>query len=275
MRVTRNQRERAFTLIEIMIAMAIFTFVMVAIYSAWSAILRGARSGSKAAAEVQRVRVAIRSLEESLGSAVLYADNPKYYSFFADTSGEHAYLSFVARLPESFPGGGMFAGQSMRRVTFFVDDSKRLSLEQTPILEASTMIDKPYTIVLAPQVSVFAMEFFNARGNEWVAEWPFTNQIPALVRVAIGFGGRAPAGGKDSQRVTMRVVPMNSTPISRAGARGGPIPGQRGPGQPPPGLVPPGGDFGGGLEENFGWEPRLPRNFGGATGNTARNPIFP
>lgn len=274
MRPAHSKRGRAgaFTLLEIMIAMTIFTFVMVAIYSAWSAILRGARSGSKAAAEVQRARIAIRSLEESLGSAVLYADNPKYYSFFADTSGEYSYLSFVARLPESFPGGGMFAGQNMRRVSFFVDDKKQLSLAQTPIMEAAGMIEKPYTIILAPQVSTFAVEFFNARGNEWVPEWPYTNQIPALVRMAIGFGGEAHGGVKSAQRVTMRVIPMNSTPITRAGSRGGPIPGQRGPIQPPPG----GGGIGfEGGDENLGWQPRLPRTFGGSSGSSSRNPIFP
>ena len=104
----------AFTLVEILLAMGIFSMVIIAIYSSWSAIMRGTRVGLTAAAEVQRTRVAIRSMEEALGAAVMYADNPLYYGFYADTSQNFGYLSFVARLPESFPGSGLFPA-SVRR----------------------------------------------------------------------------------------------------------------------------------------------------------------
>src|SRR3954468_19248034 len=89
----------AFTLIEIMIAISIFMMVMVAIYSSWSAILRGSRVGMKAATEVQRMRIAVRALEEAIGSTVMYVENSRYYTFATDTSGSTAYVSLVARLP--------------------------------------------------------------------------------------------------------------------------------------------------------------------------------
>src|SRR5437879_5943157 len=56
-------RHHAFTLLEIMIAIAIFGMVLTAIYSTWLAILRGKKAGETAAAEVQRSRIAIRALE--------------------------------------------------------------------------------------------------------------------------------------------------------------------------------------------------------------------
>jgi prepilin-type N-terminal cleavage/methylation domain-containing protein len=118
----RRAAQLAFTLIEILIAIGIFAMVMVAIYSSWSAIMRGSRVALTAAAEVQRTRIAMRALQESLSSCVMYADNSKYYGFFADTGGNFAYLSFVARLPESFPGSGMFPGQPLRRFTLQVDE---------------------------------------------------------------------------------------------------------------------------------------------------------
>src|SRR5688500_4560248 len=107
----RPRRSPAFTMIEVLLAIGIFSLVIIAIYACWTSIMRGTRVGHTAAAEVQRTRVAIRSLEESLGAAVMYADNPLYYGFYADTAGEYGYLSFVARLPESFPGSGLFPGQ--------------------------------------------------------------------------------------------------------------------------------------------------------------------
>jgi hypothetical protein len=140
--------------------------------------MRGTRIGLSAAAEVQRTRIAIRSLEESLAGAVMYTDNPLYYGFFADTIGEFGYLSFVARLPESFPGSGLFPGRPLRRVTFRVDEKRNLLLSQSGLLDIG---ETPYTITLAPNTAVFQMEFYNPRVNEWIPEWIATNALPNLV----------------------------------------------------------------------------------------------
>ena len=51
---------------EIMIAMSIFTVIIVAVYSSWAAIVRGAKSGLDAAAAAQRSRIAIRTIEDAL-----------------------------------------------------------------------------------------------------------------------------------------------------------------------------------------------------------------
>ena len=82
-----------------MVAMTIFGMVMVAIYSSWSAILRGSKVGLNAAAEAQRSRIAVRAIRDALTSAQLYIENVRYYWFMADTSGDFAALSLVSRLP--------------------------------------------------------------------------------------------------------------------------------------------------------------------------------
>ena len=60
MKFPKAATRRAFTLVEIMLALAIFGAVMIAIYSSWSSILRGSKVGLEAAAEAQRSRVAVR-----------------------------------------------------------------------------------------------------------------------------------------------------------------------------------------------------------------------
>jgi type II secretion system protein J len=263
-KVNYRVRLAAFTLIEVMLAIAIFALVMAAIYSSWSAILRGSRIGLAAAAEVQRTRIAIRSLEQSLGSAVLYSDNARYYSFFADTGGDYTYLSFVAQLPESFPGGGLYRDQPVRRVTFMVDGEGNLKLMQQPVLEACDMVEQPYTIDLAPHVSVFTMEFFDQRRNEWLPEWTLTNQLPRLVRVAMGFGDKN--GRANAQSTTMRIIPLTSMAITRMGPGGLP--------QPNPAI--PGSRFGNRFDDGQpSWSPCLPSNFGAKSGTVTRNSIFP
>lgn len=180
---------RAFTLIEIMIAMTIFGVLMLGIYSSWTSILRSSKVGLEAAAEAQHTRMSLRAIDEALGSALLFTGNLPYYWFMADTSGDFADMSFVAKLPSSFPGSGLFGEQVVRRVRFLVDaEKKQLLLHQTPLLEAVEANTKPYTIVLAPNVRHFSLEFFDTNKFEWFEEWPFTNQLPKIVRAKLGFG---------------------------------------------------------------------------------------
>jgi type II secretion system protein J len=208
-------KRAGFTLIEIMIAITIFAVVLAAVYSTWSAVMRGSRTGMKAAAEVQRMRVSVRALEEAIGSAVMYVDNARYYTFATDTSGETAYISFVARLPASFPGSGLFGDQEMRRVCFYVRDGN-LMLRQAPLLEATKKIGKPYEIALAPNVTLFDMEFYDGVANKWFAEWMSTNQLPKMIRIALSFS--ANTQGRRPENITIRSIPLGGYAITRGGA---------------------------------------------------------
>lgn len=225
MKVLRHSHPpgRAFTLIEVLLAIAIFAMVMTAIYSSWSMILRGTRIGLTAAAEAQRTRVTINAIEDAFGGAIMYADNARYYWILADTSGQFAGISFVARLPRSFPGSGLFPGQPVRRVTFMVEEGY-LKLHQSPLLEDPEASPQPYTINLAPNVNTFEMEFLDIRRREWLPEWASTNRLPYMVRVAIGLG-------KEVREPVLRVIPVHAVPITRIG--GGAPPNQPGNVAPP------------------------------------------
>jgi type II secretion system protein J len=267
-------RRRGFTLIEIMIAITIFALVMAAIYSTWSSVLRGSRVGMKAATEVQRMRISVRALEEAIGSAVMYVDNAKYYTFATDTSGNTAYISFVARLPASFPGSALFGDQELRRVCFYVQDGN-LMLRQAPLLEATKRIGKPYEIALAPNVSLFDMEFYDGMANKWFAEWMSTNQLPKMVRIALSFSPSTQ--GRRPESITIRSIPLAGVAITRGGA----------------GVM---GGSGNGLAPNLrnsigspatrmhgeddAWDPEnllLPSSYrsGANFGNKTSNPLFP
>lgn len=214
----------AFTLIEIMIAITIFGLVMTGIFASWSAILRGSRVGMVAAAEVQRTRVAMRAVEESLASAILYPDNPKYYSFYGNNEGQFGFLSFVARLPASFPGSGAFGDQPIRRVIFEVVNGVFV-LRQRPLLEATDLVSRdPYTITLSPQTRLFALEFLDPQKGEWISDWPIksTNKLPRLIRVAMGFGPKQP--GKAEFNTVRTIYLSPSGPARNATSRIGPTP---------------------------------------------------
>src|SRR3954452_14117519 len=130
----KHQTGPAFTLLEVMVALGLLSIVVVAIYSSWTAILKGSKVALDASAAAQRTRMTTRVLHDSLLCACLFNENIRYYSFLADSEGDYASLSFVARLPKSFPRSGKFGDLNVRRLTFNVEDGadarKQLVLRQ-------------------------------------------------------------------------------------------------------------------------------------------------
>lgn len=228
-------------MLEIMIAMSIFTVIIVAVYSSWAAIVRGAKSGLDAAAAAQRSRIAIRTIEDALLTTQLYTENARYYNFMADTSdAKFAWLSLAARLPETFPGSGLFGDQVVRRVTFSVepgvDGTAQLVMTQIPLLLVTNAEVSAYPITLAKDVSLFVLEFWDPTLNDWTDELLTTNAIPKKIRVSLGVGH-----SKNSSQPTelvSRIIAMPSIAVGadvqqprQAGGPGGAgVPGSGGPG---------------------------------------------
>lgn len=254
-----RRQSRAFTLVEILMAIGILSLVLTAIYSSWTAILRASKVGLDAAAAVQRSRIAIRTLEDALTCAQSFQANVNYYQFIAE-NGSEPTLSFVARLPQSFPRSSKFELFPVRRVTFYVDSQKDLLLQQSPILTEIDKDEKKFPLVLARNVQGFNMEFWDTRQREWVDEWKETNQIPKTLRLKLKIADK-PNSSSHSVEEIMRIISIPSqsvAPIWQApmGGPGGLRPGQQPPGtMPGPGGVPPGGALPGPMPLQPGMQP--------------------
>ena len=208
--------------------MGIFMMVVAAIYATWISILRGSQAGLKAAAHAQRSRIALRTLQDALLTAVSYPDGASNYWFLAKTEGDFANLSFTARLPETFPGVRRHGSAPLRQVNFFVaggsDGRNQLVVRQKPLL-APDVEDAWYELVLSPDVTEFRVGFFDQVTGAFGPEWGQSNAIPTLVQIQIGMG----------------VSEQGNQPFTRAGTVVSP-PGQRTGLGPPRGAVPlPGG----------------------------------
>jgi prepilin-type N-terminal cleavage/methylation domain-containing protein len=248
MKTRRARLRSAFTLVEMMIAIALFSLILAAIYSSWTAILRASKTGLEAAASAQRARVAVRVLEDSLGSAQSFAANLPYYYFDAE-NGDSPVLSFVARLSKSFPRSGKFGDLDVRRVTFSVepapDGSRQLVLRQWPIVMEPDQDEKEHPIVLAKNVKGMEMQFWDSNKNppEWVDTWegPKTNQLPKLVMLTLKLADN-PHSGRVTEEITriINVPAMTVQPMWQMARPVGGPPGTPGaPGMPGnPGVLP-------------------------------------
>jgi prepilin-type N-terminal cleavage/methylation domain-containing protein len=122
---TPSHRRRAFTLLEIMVALALLSVIIIAIYSSWKAILKGTAVAREVAAASQRSRITMRTLEDSLLCACMFNANPGYYTFEANGDDtDYSSFSFVARLPKSFPRSGKFGDLDVRRLSFTIEPDK-------------------------------------------------------------------------------------------------------------------------------------------------------
>jgi type II secretion system protein J len=189
--------QKAFTLVEIMVAVAVFSIIIAAIYSTWILVLRSSKVGQEAAAQVQRQRIAIRTIEDSLSCIQSFQASMQYYSFIVQ-NGDQPVLSFTSRLPDIFPRNGRFQGFNLRRLTFTIepgaDNEKNLVLRQNPILMDMDSDEQSYPLVLARNVKDFVVECWDTNAMDWAEEWDDTNSIPTMVRVTLTLGDKLSAG---------------------------------------------------------------------------------
>jgi general secretion pathway protein J len=241
MRTRVRHAHGGFTLLEIMVALALLGMVVAAMYSTWMAIMRGSKVGLNAAAAVQRSRVAIHTLEDALTAARSFSADDQYYGFSGE-NGDQASLSFVARLSKTFPRGGKFGDFDVRRVNFSLEQGangeKDLVLRQNPILMDLDVDEKEHPVVLARNVKEFDLGFSDGKSADWLDEWTQTNQLPKLVKITLRLVGNDSSSATVIQELT-RVVALPSITVQpgwqSTGTGTGPV--NNGPGVNPQGQT--------------------------------------
>jgi prepilin-type N-terminal cleavage/methylation domain-containing protein len=208
---------RAFTLIEIMLAIMVFSIVLAAIYSTWILLLRSTKVAQEAAAQVQRQRMAIRAIEDSLMCIESFQGSLSYYTFIVQ-NGDSPALSFVAHLPADFLRNGRFGDFNERRLTFTVeagpDSENDLVLRQSPILMDMDEDEQNFPLVLARNVKSFTVECWDTNALDWTDEWDDTNSIPPMLRVTLALGGKKNDSGSGAPELDItRVISIPSSMV--------------------------------------------------------------
>lgn len=231
----RSARRSAFTLLEVLVAIFIFSIVIAAICSTLVLVLRATAIGRVAAARAQRQRVTLSTIENSLMCVQSFQASPQYYSFIVQ-NGDEPMLSFAARLPAVFPRNGKFFNPDLgrdfklRRVTFSlepgVNRQYNLVLRQKPILTDMDPVEQSDPLILAQNVKSFTISCWDTNQSEWVTEWDNTNDLPPMVMIGLALGGdnNDNSSEADSQRTIIRAFSLPSSMMPKAvqlGAGGG------------------------------------------------------
>ena len=195
-KISNFKSARAFTLVELMVAIMIFALIVAAVYATWTVILKSSQVGRAAAARVQSQRIAVRTLEDSLTCIQSVQSSMQYY-YFGVTNGDQPSLSFVSRVPDIFPRNGKFGDFNLRRLTFSVEEDtnqvKNLVLRQNPILMDMDADEQSTPLILVHGVKDFVTSCWDTNTLSWDDEWDATNVIPPMVRITLTLNGGDPS----------------------------------------------------------------------------------
>jgi hypothetical protein len=189
----------------------------------------------------------LRVIGDALMGVESFQASQQYY-WFKLGNGQSPFLSFVARLPDTFPRHNKFFNTatgpdaSSRRVTFSLaagkDGESDLILQQQRILMDLDDDEKQFPLVLARNVKEFTIEWWGTNEmNEaaWNKEWDdtMTNTIPHMLRIHLVMGGNTANGQEAPSFAATRIytVPSDMMPLQIQRGMAGP-PGAAGGGGP-------------------------------------------
>jgi hypothetical protein len=216
-----KKRAAGFTLVEAIVAVSILGMVSFMVFKSLLSVMGATKMGAEAADQVQRERVAIKTVEVGLRGMVYYEQNQDMYALNMDLiDQDYPYFSFVARVPPDFIGSREFNGQALRRLSFFVDDvdeSRALVLEQSHVMRAPQGEDPVPVVrsILAPQLEQFMILFWSTSAEAWIDEWTETNSLPSRVKVEMALT-RKDGGDVQLKDIHKREVAIHSISITKA-----------------------------------------------------------
>ena len=180
----RNRPEdRGFTLIEVLISLALLSVVLGALYSSFFTVQRALQRFDSVSLKYQEARTALDIMRREIESSFLKTgEKAKDMTLFEIRDRDVFGKSTSSISLTSFS----FKGYNTNAVSYFVrENNGKLDLFRT---EAPAGIkDKGYTLEVMENIEGFTVEtLFN---NKWVRTWNTaeTEKLPELVRVSIEF----------------------------------------------------------------------------------------
>jgi len=230
---TLNRSRSGFTLMEVLLAVAILSIVITAVYNTWNAALNGWRRGTDASEVFQRQRVVMDVLTELTQSAVFFtASAPLYTVVGTKNPGLGDSVSFVTA-SESFLPPSEATDAGMRRVTISVEEDEYrrtyLAIVNQPALRPDDLSAEPLQAhVVSMDVSGFFVRYLDPRDGTWSDKWEDDTIPPLAMEYTVVFGHQ---GDRLPPVVVTRAVDI---PVALFIAQGTGLPGMQNATNAPP-----------------------------------------
>ena len=181
---SRANRKEAFTLLEVMVAVAIVAMVTITIFRFVEANLTAIRFSKELAERDQRLEGFFAVIQSELlalppgRSGVITGQPHKFDAYWSDE------MSWVCR-----PGNGLFTvhGLGDYKVTLKLQKAKQGDAWQLGFARSPEQAASPTEswVPLIEDVQELRIGYFNSRLNAWLDKWTDLNARPSLVRVEL------------------------------------------------------------------------------------------
>jgi prepilin-type N-terminal cleavage/methylation domain-containing protein len=192
--------QRGFTLLELMISMALLAVMMAMTYSAFSTAMSAVPRGEDAADRAGRLRIATSMLTRQVRSIVNYpafTEDEEVHPYFStdlkDYPGAIARFSFITSSPQ------LNGGEGLAWVTYWTDGSTLWMAERAVFSVAAVSGDAPEPeakTVLFSGLKGVSFQYLRLEGgdSEWLSSWDALDEqaLPGAIRVTldgVGTGG--------------------------------------------------------------------------------------
>jgi prepilin-type N-terminal cleavage/methylation domain-containing protein len=180
----------AFTLIEVLVSLAILVTAMTIVWSTFSGTLSAWRRGSAMLDDLRHGDFVMEQLVSALRSAAFFHSSPGKYGFWLD-SGHGQYdndkISWVTSSSAFIPPDSPLAN-SLHRIVFGIDQNRdgdyAVAIRAWPHLADMEEDDvKPWFI--SSEVKGIRCRVYNTEDESWGNDWEDTNSIPTLVEITL------------------------------------------------------------------------------------------
>ena len=188
-----NGSHKGFTLIEVLIALTLFSLVLVMIFSALHSANRSWQGANARLQNNDEQRMALMFLRRQLEQIVPLQTRDKDGAVLL-FKGERDKLSFVAEMPSYHGGQGMYVWTLT--TTRELDGSRHLDLRYQLLTASLDLLrfdeesKEVESLVLIEQVKDIELSYFgNEKDNEepgWHDTWKDQLRLPGLIRLQIG-----------------------------------------------------------------------------------------
>jgi prepilin-type N-terminal cleavage/methylation domain-containing protein len=179
-----NKTIRAFTLLELLIAVAIFVAVMTAVYSSFQTGFFGYRDIGENLQVYQSASRILERLDNDLRNSFAFSDSASYFS------GEKERMSFLT-LTEKYSNGRL--NRQFSRVSYYLNNTTlmRLCKNGKESLQSNPSVEPEE---LAEGVSSLSLLYGYTKGPdkpvEWLESWTDTAHPPVAVIAKVVINGK-------------------------------------------------------------------------------------
>jgi len=215
-------RERGFTLLEVVVALALFSILMTLVYGALDTAVRAFEAGQERTGEASQRRVVSEFLARNIAAAapIAVADGREWSLLFG---GDAASLHWVAELPAHAGAGGL---HELELAVEREGGGRALVMRWRALaFDAQGRPSGEFRRrVLAEDVEHLRLRYLGRDDDggplEWREEWSASRRLPLLVELALEPAARAGAEPWPALRVRPRVDTIRYQGVAAATASG-------------------------------------------------------